>query len=76
MATMTQFISNTALTAMMVPVFEEMALNLDVRNNSTTQNDQGYHNFFFLQLNPLYTQSPPSLMIAPILSDFFMRFRE
>jgi hypothetical protein len=23
-----------------------------------------------------YTKSPPSLMIAPILSDFFMRFRE
>jgi hypothetical protein len=26
--------------------------------------------------NISYTKSPPSLMIAPILSDFFMRFRE
>jgi hypothetical protein len=29
-----------------------------------------------LQEMHIYTKSPPSLTIAPILSDFFMRFRE
>jgi hypothetical protein len=56
MATMTQLVSNTALTAMMVPVFKEMALNLDVRNNGTTQNNRSYHNFYLFSAQP---SSPP-----------------